>query len=96
MSGCLISPENWDCMLENFGTRFGQSRTDLGLKMVPVCFTCVLNCGLGVVRPETAKDFGSKEVEPRLMRGLSLDSPRTIFGTVKNSPDLRVEPKTSM
>ena len=40
-------------------------------------------------------DFGSKEVEPRLMRGLSMDSPRTVFGTVKNSLDLRVGPKTS-
>ena len=47
MSGRLISPENWDCMLENSRTRFGQSRTDLGLKMVPVCFTHVLNCGFG-------------------------------------------------
>ena len=43
-----------------------------------------------------ATDFGSKEVEPMLMRGLSMDSSRTIFGTVKNSPELRVGPKTSM
>ena len=35
-----------------------------------------------------AMDFSSKEVEPRLRRGLSTDSPRTIFGTVKNSPRL--------
>ena len=34
---------------------------------------------LGVVRPEMAMDFGSKEVEPRLMKGLSMDSPRTVF-----------------
>ena len=46
VSGRLGSPENWDFMLEIFGTCFRQSRTDLGLKMVPVCFTCVLNCGL--------------------------------------------------
>ena len=51
---------------------------------------------LGVVRPKTATDFGSKEVELRLMRGLSMDSPRTILGIVKNSPELRVGPKTSM
>ena len=56
---------------------------------------------LGVVRPETATDFGSKEVEPRLMRGLSMDSPRIVFFffffcTVKNSPELRVGPKMSM
>ena len=38
---------------------------------------------LGVVKPEMAMNFGSKEVEPRLMRGLS----HTLFlGTVKNSP----------
>ena len=42
---------------------------------------------LGVVGPEMAMDFGSKEVEPRLRRGLSTDSPRTIFGTVKNNLD---------
>ena len=34
-------------------------------------------------------DFGSKEVEPRLMRGLFL-------GTIKNSPDFYVGPKVSM
>ena len=51
---------------------------------------------LGVVGPEIAMDFGSKEVEPRLMRGLSMDNPRTVFGTVKISPDLCVRPKTSM
>ena len=37
---------------------------------------------LGVVRLEMATDFGSKEVEPMLMRGLSMDSPHTVFGTV--------------
>ena len=79
MRGHLISPENWDCMLEIYETRFEQSRTDLGLKMVPVCFTCLLIVVLGVVRPEMATDFGSNEVEPRLMRGLSMDSPHTVF-----------------
>ena len=43
---------------------------------------------LSVVGPEMAMEFGSKEVEPRLRRGLSTDSPRTVFGTVKNSLDL--------
>ena len=42
----------------------------------------------GVIGPEMAMEFGSKEVEPRLRRGLSTDSPRTVFGTVKNSPGL--------
>ena len=51
---------------------------------------------LGVIGSEMVMDFGSKEVEPRLMRGLSMDSPRTIFGTVKISHDLCVGPKTSM
>ena len=41
-------------------------------------------------------DFGSKEVEPMLMRGQSMDNPHTIFGTVKNSPYFRVGPKMSM
>ena len=40
-----------------------------------VCYIVVL----GVVRPEMAMDFGSKEVESRLMKGLSMDSPRTVF-----------------
>ena len=49
-----------------------------------------------VVGPEMTMDFSSKEVKPRLMRGLSMDSPRTVFGPVKISPDLCVGPKTSM
>ena len=80
MSGHLGSLENWDCMLKIFGTRCGQSRTDLGLKMVLVRFTCVLIVVLGVVRPEIATNFDSKEVEPRLMRGLSMGSPCIVFG----------------
>ena len=51
---------------------------------------------LGVVRPKMATDFRSKEVEPMLMRGLSMDSPHIVFGTVKNSPDFHVGPKISM
>ena len=51
---------------------------------------------LSVVRPEMATDFSSKEVEPMLMRGLSMDNPHTVFGTVKNSPDFRVGLKISM
>ena len=37
---------------------------------------------LGFMRPERAMDFGSKEVEPRLMKGLSMDSPHTVFKTI--------------
>ena len=44
-------------MLENPGTRFGLSRTDLGLKMVSGCFTCVLNCGLGCCEVENDHVF---------------------------------------
>ena len=51
---------------------------------------------LGVVRPAMATDFGSKEVEPMLMSGLTMDSPHTVFGTVKNNPDFRVGSKISM
>ena len=51
---------------------------------------------LGVVGPEMAMDFGSKEVEPRLMRGLSMDSPRIAFETIEISPHLCVGQKTSM
>ena len=51
---------------------------------------------LGVVRLEMAMDFGSKEVEPRLMRGLSMDNPRIVFGIVKNNLDLLVGSKMSM
>ena len=43
---------------------------------------------LGVIGLEMAMDFGSKEVEPRLRRGLSTDNRHTVFGTVKNSPGL--------
>ena len=41
VSGRLISPK-LGLNAENFETRFGQSRTDLGLKMVLVCLICVL------------------------------------------------------
>ena len=67
-------------MLENPGIYFGQSQTDLRLKMVLGCFTCLLNCGIGCCEDgKTATDFSSKEVERRFMRGLSMDNPCTIF-----------------
>ena len=45
---------------------------------------------LGVVRPEMATDFGSKEVEPRLMRGLS----HTLFlGLLKIVPNFVLDRK---
>ena len=41
---------------------------------------------LGVVRPEIAMDFGSKEVEPMLDEGAVHEQPTYYYGTVK-SPD---------
>ena len=39
---------------------------------------------LGVVRPEMAMDFGSKEVGSMLDKGgLSMDSPHTVMGLLK-------------
>ena len=38
---------------------------------------------LGVIRPEMAMDFGSKEVEPMLDEGLSMDSPHNVMGLLK-------------
>ena len=32
----------------NFGTVFGLSQTDLGLKIIVVCLGCVINCGWSV------------------------------------------------
>ena len=50
---------------------------------------------LGVVRPEMAINFGSKEVEPMHDEGLFMDSPRTIWGLLKQS-GLMVGLKLSM
>ena len=55
-------------------------------------FSAIGPSNSGVVRPKMAMDFGSKEVESRLMKGLSMDSPHTIFG----SPGLLVGLKMSM
>ena len=96
MRGRLGSPENWDCMLEIFGTCFGQSQTDLGLKRDPKCFTFVLNCGLGVVRPEMAMGSRFHKVEPMLGERAAHGQSTAWFGTIKNSLNLRVGPKTSM
>ena len=44
---------------------------------------------LSIVGPEMAMDFGSKEVEPRLMRGGCPWTAHVLFlGAVKNSPGL--------
>ena len=43
-----------------------------------------MEMALGVVRPEMAMDFGSKEVRSMLDEGgLSMDSPRTIMELIK-------------
>ena len=56
----------------------------------------MLNCGFGCYEAGNDHRFRFQEVEPMLMRGLSMDSPHTIFGIVKNSPDFRVGLKMSM
>ena len=75
MSGRLVGPKTWDLIVGIFGSRFGQSWTDPGLEMVPLCYNCVLNYGLGVVGPEMAMDFGSTKWNRCLVRGLPTDSP---------------------
>ena len=42
-----------------------------------------MKTALGVVRPEMVMDLGSKEVEPMIDEGLSMDSPRTVLGLLK-------------
>ena len=84
-------------MLENPGTHFGQSRTDLGLKMVPGCFTCVLNYGLGCCEAGKGHEFWFQRSETEVDEGAIHGQPTHYFlGTVKNNPELRVGPKTSM
>ena len=58
MNGRLVGPKTWDLIVGIFGTRFRQSRTDPRLEMVPLCYNCVLNYGLGFGL-EMAMDFGS-------------------------------------
>ena len=88
VNGRLVSPKTWDLIIGIFGTTFGQSRTDPGMKMVPLCYNCVLNYGLGVVGPEMAVDLCSTKWNRCLVRGLSTDCPLLILGTIKNNPDL--------
>ena len=45
------------------------------LELVPLCYNCVLNYGLGVVGPKMAMDFGSTKWNRCLVRGLSTDNP---------------------
>ena len=45
-----------------------------------------INYGFGVVGPEMAMDFGSTKWNRCLVRGLPMDSPLLILGTVKNNP----------
>ena len=88
----MISPENWDCLLEIFGTRLGQSWIDLGLKMVPVCFTCVLYCGFGCCWAENGHGFWFQRSGTEVDEGGHV----LFLGTVKNSPGCLIGPKMSM
>ena len=63
---------------------FGRSRDRITDCYWSICVVCVLNCGLGVVRPEIAMDFGSTKWNQCLVRGLPMDSPLLSF----NSPGL--------
>ena len=56
----------------------------------------MLNCGLGVIGPEMAMNFGSTKWNRCLVRGPPTDSPHTILGTVKNNLGFLVGPKFSM
>ena len=47
-----------------------------------------INYGLDVVGPEMAMDFDSTKWNRYLVRGLSMDNPLLVLGTVKNSPGL--------
>ena len=60
--------------------------------MVLVC----VNCDLGVVRPKMAMGSRFHKVEPMLGVRAAHEQPTARFGFVKNNPDLRVGPKTSM
>ena len=61
--------------------------------MVPLCYNCVLNYGLGVVRPEMAMYFGSIKWNRCLVRGLSHYS---FWGLLKTVPVYLIGPKMSM
>ena len=64
------------------------------LREAIVCIVVyVINYGLGVVGPETTMDFCSTKWNRCLVRGLSMDNPLLILGTVKNSPGLLVGPR---
>ena len=62
-----------------------------------VCLACViiyaLNCGLGVVGPKMAMDFGSTKWNQCLVKGLPMDSSLHGCWIVKNSLGLLVGPK---
>ena len=44
-----------------------------------------MKMALGVVRPEMAMDLGSKDMEPMIDVGLSMDSPHAVLGLLESS-----------
>ena len=58
--------------------------------MVPLCYNCLLNYGLGGVGPEMTMDFSSTKWNRCLLRGLPTDSLMHGCGTIKNSHGLLV------
>ena len=75
---------------------FGRSRDRITDCYWSICVVCVLNCGLGVVRPEIAVNFGSTTWNQCLVRGLPTDSPLLSLGLLKTVPGCLVRPKMSM
>ena len=75
---------------------FGRSRDRITDCYWSICVVCVLNCGLGVVRPEIDVDFGSTTWNQCLVRGLPTNSPSHSLGLLKTVLVCLVGPKMSM
>ena len=74
-------------MLEIFGTHFGQSQTDLELKMVPGCFTCVLNCGFWCCEAGNGHGFRFQRSRIKIDEGAVHGQPTNYFrGLLKTVP----------
>ena len=64
--------------------------------MVPLCYNCVFNYGLGVVGSEMAMDFGSTKWNRCLVRGLSTNRPLLLWGLLKTVPVSLLDREWSM
>ena len=94
MSGRLVSPKNWDWILENLETRFGP-RNDLGLKMVPGCFTCMLNCSLRCCEAGSGYGFLFQRSGTEVDEGVVHGQPTHYFlGLLKTVPNCVLDRKS--